>query len=94
MENNVKTILSKYGITNEDYEELLTICPSLEIVDDERVLKNLSLVEQFGFPCFDMDSLILTNPDFLLNDPNELAKSLIKIGDNLETKLKENPFLI
>ena len=94
MENNVKSILSQYGITDEDYEEILTICPSLEFVDDSRVLKNISLLEQFGFPSFDIDSLILTNPDFLLNNPDDLAKVLVTLGTNIESKLKENPFLI
>ncbi|MBR2909866.1 MAG: hypothetical protein IKC11_05975 [Clostridia bacterium] len=94
MENNTKNILSLYGITDEDYEDILTICPGLQIVDTERIIKNISLVEQFGFPKFDMDSLILTNPDFLLSDPEELAKTLLKLGTNIESKLKENPFLI
>ena len=94
MENNVKEILLKYGITNEDFEELEIICPGIKIVDGQRVIKNISLVEQFGFPAFDMDSLILTNPDFILSDPNELAKVLVTLGSNIETKLKENPFLI
>ena len=94
MENNLMNILSKYGITEEDYEEIITLCPSLKIIDAERAIKNISLLEQFGFPSFDIDSLILTNPNFLLNDPKHLAEILTKLNGNMEEKLKENPFLI
>lgn len=88
------SILTKYGISEEEYQELLTICPNLEIIDAARAIKNISLLEQFGFPSSDIDSLILTNPDFLLNDPKWLAETLLKLNGDVEVKIKENPFLI
>ena len=66
MENSLRQVFFKYGLTTEEIEDMASICSGLEIVDTERVVKNLSLLEQFGFPKYDLDSLIIINPTFML----------------------------
>lgn len=92
--NNVYNILTSYGLSNEEIDEIIDFCPALDIVDAERILKNIAILEQFGYPSEDMDTYILTNPKFLIYAPQELIKKLSSLGGDIEEKLKNNPYLI
>ena len=94
---NIKDLLKSLDITRENYLELLEICPGLEIADEDKMMQCVNLVVKYGYPKEDLDSLILINPSFLMWDPKDLdnrLKHIMLICDNLETKLKEDPYLI
>jgi len=94
MEINLINLLKSLDLNDDDINDLLITCPGLEIADANRVQKNLSLVVSFGYPQLDLSTLILTNPTFLVSNPQSLEKKLMLIEGNVENKLKNNPFLI
>ena len=94
MEEELIKFLNSLSIDNEEIEGLIKLCPGLEIIDTERAITNVKLLVKAGYPLSDVSSIIYINPGFLTNDPTELSKTLIAIGDDLENKLNENPFLI
>ena len=94
METNLFKILKNYDLDEEDIYDLLESYPGLDCLDEERIQKNISLIIQFGYPEFDLNTLILTNPTFLASNPKILAQKLNSIQGDVETALKNNPFLI
>ena len=94
MEKDLIKFLNELSIENEEIEGLIELCPGLEFIDTERAKTNVKLVVNAGYPLSDISSIIYINPGFLTNDPTELTKTLISIGDDLENKLNNNPFLI
>ena len=94
---NIKDLLKSLEITREDYDDLLEMCPGIEIADNDKMMACVNLVVEYGYPKEDLDSLILINPSFLMWEPKHLEKRLkhiMLICDDLETKLKEDPYLI
>ena len=94
METNLIHILNSLDLDESDIEDILETCPGLDIVDTQRVVKNISLVIEYGYPESDINSLILINPTFLVENPVNLAKKLSLINGNIESALRNNPFLI
>ena len=94
MEINVLTLLKPYDIDEEDFNDMKSAYEGIEFLDAERVLKNLMVLEQFGFPKSDINILLLSNPKILAYNPKILAEKLMLLGGDIETKLKSNPFLI
>lgn len=94
MEKKLYDYLMSLGIEAEDIDTLRESVPGLDIIGFERAKKNISLVEEFGYPSEDISSLIYANPGFLCNDPKVLKEKLILLGENIETKLNDDPFLI
>jgi len=94
---NIKDLLKSLDVTEEDYMELLQICPGLEIADNDKMMACVDVVVKYGYPKEDLDSLILINPSFLMWEPKDLEnriKHIMLICDNLEDKLKEDPYII
>jgi len=94
MEISVLTLLKPYDIDEEDFNDMLSAYEGIEFLDAERVLKNLMVLEQFGFPKSDINILLISNPKILAYNPKILAEKLINLGGDVETKLKANPFLL
>jgi len=94
MDQNNLNFLLEYNLQPEDIDQICTEYPGIIIADTQRIIKNINLLIQFGYPKLDLDSIIMINPKFLLSDHEDLIKKLIAIGENVEEKLKENPFLI
>lgn len=94
MEKELIEFLNSLSIEDDEIEELVELCPGLEFIDTERAKINVKLIVNAGYPLADISSIIYINPGILINDPTELSKSLIEIGDDLENKLNKNPYLI
>ena len=94
MDQALYNYLIKLGFDEEDIKFLCTGCPGLENISADIALQNVATVVRYGYPKEDMDGLIAANPNFLLNNPTDLEKVLINLGDNVEESLKTNPYLI
>ena len=94
MDKKLKNYLLKLGFDDDEIEQLCNQVPGLEIIDSERAFKNIATVVAFGYPEVDIDGLIFSNPGFLCNDPDDLAKTLSSLAGDIEELLKNNPFLI
>lgn len=86
--------LKSFDFDDEDIENLCLLAPELEIIDGERAIECAKTVVDAGYPKIDIDGLIFSNPGFLANDPDSLKEKLKKLGEQVEEKLKADPFLI
>lgn len=68
--------------------------PELLDLPDTDIVKKLELVIKYGYPSRDIGLLMQVNPSFLLLSEKTLECKLVALGEDVEAKLKENPFLI
>lgn len=94
MDKNLYKYLLSLDFTDDDINTLIETVPGLEIISFERAIKNIKIVSGMGYPEEDIDFLISANPGFLCNDPEQLMHVLMQLGDDIEEKLKADPFLI
>ncbi len=94
MDKKLSAYLESLGFDDEDIENFELICPELEHVDANSALSCVKAVVDAGFPDYDIDGLIFSNPALLTNNPEQLKKKLASIKGDIETVLKENPELI
>lgn len=91
-------VFEEYGLSKYDFETIKSIFPSVSVLDEERMRKNIELVVYFGYPVEDISIFMVTNPSFLSYDPQRLKKKLEILTDgktfNLENLLKCDPFII
>ncbi len=94
MDCSLKQLLKEYGVEEVFFEEILDMCPGLDIVDTEKVLKNLTILVNFGYPKTDIGTLIILNPKFLVYNPKIFIQKLSMISGNIEEEIKKNPYII
>lgn len=94
MDKKLYNYLISLDFDDDDISELVSQVPGLEIISFERAIKNINAVVDKGYPKEDIDFLISANPGFLCNDVNYLNQILDSLGEDIEEKLKEDPFLI
>ncbi len=94
MDQALYDYLLKLGFEDDDIQFLCVACPGLENISAERALQNIATVVRYGYPQEDLDGLIAVNPSFLLNNPTDLEQILVRLGKDVEEKLKDNPHLI
>lgn len=94
MDKDLKYYLSGLGFEAADIDNLTLLEPALNVIDYTYAMDNIMLVVQKGYPIEDIDSLIATNPSFLVSDHGNLALALSQIKGDIETALKADPFLI
>lgn len=87
-------LLNRFGIEDYEVEELVNICPGLEIVDVDKAKSCIIAVIKSGYPLEDISSLIYANPSFMMYEPNVLVSKLKSLGGDIERKLKDNPYII
>ncbi len=91
MNQNIARLFLKLGMSKEKIEECFEYCPGLDVVDEQRVKDNITLLTKYGFPKEDMGELIMENTNFLFSNPFDLEQKLIEFGPDVEEKIKDNP---
>lgn len=94
MDKKLVAMLNEFGILEDEIDALIKMCPGLEIVDYEKACKCVIALIKAGYPQVDISSLIYVNPSFMMYEPKDLEEKLKQIGGDIESKLKEDPFLI
>jgi hypothetical protein len=94
MDKKLITIFNEFGIMGDEIENLIQLCPGLQIVDASKVYKCINILINAGFPKDDVSSLIYINPSFMMYQPVDLDEKLKSIGGDIEEKLKNDPFII
>jgi len=93
-EISVRQLLYSLDFNDEEIDELISFCPKLELIDPKRISMNITLLVEHGYPECDLRELFLVNPAILVHNNQELLQKLIELGDNIETKIKNNPNII
>lgn len=94
MKKELYDFLISLNYEDEDIKQLEKQSPALGTLSLESAIDAINLVIEAGFPKCDIDILITLNPAFLTRDLNYLYEELYMLGDDIETKLKDNPYLI
>jgi len=94
MESALFQFLVRVGLNDDDIDFICNSFPELDNIDSEDAIENARLVVDYGFPIDELEWLILINPSFLINSPMLLEEILQKLGNNVESELKKNPFII
>lgn len=92
--NKLIQVFLTLGLTNEEIDDLIDLCPGLLVRDEERILRCMTTLTAFGFPRLELPNFIKINPNFLLGDPKHIAGVLSSIDGNIEQVLFENPYII
>ena len=91
-------VFEEYGLSKFDFDTIKSIFPSVDILDEERMRKNIKLIIHFGYPEEDISIFMVTNPSFLSYDPEKLKRKLEILTEgntfNLENLLKCDPYII
>ena len=94
MNNNLHNLLTYVGLKDEQITHLTTHFSGLLVKNINSIAKSIATVTAFGFPKTELPELIMLNPNFLLNDPDCIAKTLSQVSDDIETYLLKNPYII
>ena len=94
MDKNFEAYLKSLDFDDEDIENFCILVPSLEDIELDQALACIDEVVKAGYPKDDIDSLIFSNPGFLVCDPEYIKNKLASLGGDVEAKLKEDPTLI
>ncbi|MCR5553799.1 MAG: hypothetical protein K6F08_03565 [bacterium] len=93
MDKQIYELLKDVGLMEEEVERAFEICPGLNIVDLDKASKCIITLIKNGYPEADIAILLAVNPAILMYEPQVLNKKLKELGD-IETKLKDDPFII
>jgi hypothetical protein len=94
MDKLLVKFLKSLDLETCDIELLVQLVPGLDFIEWARAKANIDVLVNAGYPKEDLDGIICINPGFLLYDPAELAEKLSVLGEDVETALKNDPFLI
>ena len=94
MGKKVLNYFKDLGLTPDDVKLILESAPEILDMTDDEIIKNIELVIDYGYPRNDIGTLVQVNPSFIISSYELLDDLLRAIGDDLEEKLKDNPFLI
>lgn len=94
MDTSLKNFLNKLTIENDEINDLINICPGLDIIDVNRAKNNVKSVVDAGFPLIDISSIIYVNPGFLCNNPENTRERILSIDGDIEETLKNDPYLL
>ncbi len=90
----MQNILSFFQELNVTRNEYLDIKDGLDCMDTLEATECINLLCKYGYPKNEIRDLILVNPQILLYSPATLGSKLEELGDDIENKLKDDPFLI
>ncbi len=97
MENELKILLYRIGLTENEADDILNIAPEFENLSAQDFLCNCKILTEYGYPKIDLDSLVLANPSIFTYSETELKEKLEKLkqdGQEIEDTLKNDPFAI
>ena len=92
--NKLYEFLSYLGLEDEQINFLFTNFTGLLCRDFDTIVKCVATVTAYGFPKSEIPELIMLNPNFLLNNPQTIAKNLSLIKNDIEYTLLTNPYII
>ena len=91
-------VLEDFGLSKFDYEQIKSIFSSIDVLDEERMRSNISLLITYGYPYDDLSIILIINPSVLSYSPERLEKKLQILTEgkkfNLENILKCDPFIL
>lgn len=93
---NKKTIafLEFLNFNMETIELLKTSYSEIFYTNPDIVINNILTLVKYGYPKSDVEDFMLQNPTFVLYDNLVLSSLLENLGDDIESKLKSNPYFI
>lgn len=91
-------ILFNLGLTEENIREMLEISPFIKNLPEEDIAINIEILNQIGCKRRHIKNIIIANPNYLLEDKDEILE-IITILNNLHFThlyllLDTNPFLL
>ena len=90
----MQNTLSFFQNLNISRDEFQSIKDGLDCMDLKEATRCVELLVLYGYPKTEIRDLILVNPQILLYSPTLLEEKLKTLGDDIEDKLKNDPFLI
>ena len=94
MKTDIVELLKSFNMNKEDIDTCFLVCPELNSTDYKNAFLNTELLDIYGYPEYEVGTLLLLNPQILTIDPKELNKKLKSLGDNVEFMIKNNPFFV
>ena len=94
MNSKLLSFLKYLDVSPEEIDELYAVCPNIFEYDADKISDNITLVISCGYPKSDIGNLLLANPNFVFDEHEHLKRVLLSLGEDVETKLNKNPFLI
>ena len=94
MDKELKKYLINLGFSEKQISQMCLTYPSLKLVTYEQAMENIDILSYYGYPVEDIDSLIQANPLFIIVEPNFLEEILNDIDGEVESVLKNDPFVI
>ncbi|MBR1926010.1 MAG: hypothetical protein IJ837_04100 [Clostridia bacterium] len=94
MKTDIVKLLKSFNMSKEDINTCFLVCPDLKSADYKNAFLNTELLDIYGYPEFEVGTLLLINPKILTIDPKELNKKLKSLGENVEFMIKNNPFFV
>ena len=90
----MQNTLSFFQNLNISRDEFQSIKDGLDCMDLKEATRCVELLVLYEYPKAEIRDLILVNPQILLYSPTLLEEKLKTLGDDIEDKLKNDPFLI
>ena len=92
--NKLYEFLSFLGIEDDQINFIFNNFSGLLSRDFNSIMKCVATVTAYGFPKSELSELIMLNPNFMLNEPEKIARTLASINDDIEFVLLSNPHII
>ena len=97
MDSKIINFIKKYNISDSEINSMSTFAPMLEVTTYNEFVYNCKLLIEYGYPKYDLDILMLANPNIFVMSHSELKQDLLKLkreyGD-IEQILKQDPTII
>lgn len=97
MDNKITDFIKKYNISNLEINSMLTVAPMLDIINYDEFVDNCKLLIKYGYPKYDLDFLMLSNPNIFVMNNSDLKNDLDKLKkqyNDIEEILKQDPTII
>lgn len=97
MDKNLKNLLLSLDLNEIEIDDLENIEPMFIGLTIEEFVENCKVMIDFGYPECDLDVLILSNPNIFVRPKESLIISLTELSktcDDIESALKDNPYII
>ena len=97
MEDRIINFIKKYNISNSEIDSMLAAAPMLEETSYTEFVDNCKLLIKYGYPKYDLDFLMLANPNIFAMTNSDLKNDLNKLKkeyNDIEEILKQDPTII
>lgn len=91
-------ILSNLGLTEEEILQIFETCKNLKNIPEEDLIINIEILKQIGCKEKHIRNILITNPDYLLKDKEDIILLINKLNQlnitHLYLLINSNPFLL